>query len=72
MISTVPKSFQAFAALCDCVTLDIYYIGVGGRVARTRDANFLREGGGRLEILSSVCVSVCAPGSRVRRGLRIS
>ena len=34
-------------------------IGVGGRVARTRDANFLREGGARLEILSSVCLSVC-------------
>ena len=36
----------------------------GGCAASPRDENFLREGGGRLRILSSVCVSVCLFGFR--------
>ena len=31
----------------------------GGCAASPRDENFLREGGGRLRILSSVCLYVC-------------
>ena len=31
----------------------------GGRLASPRDENFLREGGGRLRLLSSVCLCVC-------------
>ena len=31
----------------------------GGRHASPRDEDFLREGGGRLRFLSSVCLSVC-------------
>ena len=37
----------------------ITHIGVGGCAASPRDENFLREGGGRLGRLSSVCPDVC-------------
>ena len=40
---------------------------MGGRVARTRDANFLREGGARLAILSSVCLCVCLSVREIRK-----
>ena len=40
----------------------------GGRLASPRDENFLREGGGRLRLLSSVCLS--GPDRKSRPGRR--